>query len=287
MSRGLTIQKKIDTLSVHFFIYLLIGVILALSLTLVGFVYWQEATHHRNETISTRYHLDNLRYGIQIKAELQRILTLYAQEQVHKSHPGQENHHQMYHRDHTHILNEVFQKILSLQDQFMEHAAEHPELNPVLDNAKEQINLIRVKWQQSEASSHRRLVFLDSIAEILPSFIMTMDQFQRLHINHQRQLSSEMVKTRSEHRINLIVFLIFILMLGLVLTRTILRLIEKLTSRRKQAEKNLHQANKLLAQSENQLRSILTNTTQVVFLKDLEGRYQMSEWPCLHSRKHR
>lgn len=265
MSPESLLQQKLDAFSVRFFVHLLIGTVLILTAALVGFLYWQDAVFSRSEVIGAQYHLASMRLGAHAQAELQRMRTHHAMERMHllSRKNGEATFQPGRHGDHIHILNDAFEAIFSIQEQFGDYADRHPEFLPILEKAQAQLEVIREEWDLKGPVDP--LGFLDAVSGMLPAFVITMEQFKRLHVNHHRDHMAWLKTKQRDDRRNLAIFLILLLGLGWVVIRQILRLIEQLGIMRRRSEAALRE-------SEGRFRSVTQSVHDAIVSIDARGR---------------
>jgi len=274
--------KHFSSLSIRHYVYLLIVAILALTLSLGGYLRWQDSVYAKGEEIANRYHLATILYCTQIKEELQYMLRHQAEmkNKQHKTDADINKGHEYI--DHIYFLEKHFAGINHLQKTYSQHAAGYAEYTPILRKIRRQLDYLVERWHA--AGAIHSADFLNSVTDMPLILTTSIDQLQRLHTIDQRNLLARLQTEKEQGTRNLYLLLTFMLVFGTLLTGKILGLIKRILYSQEQAEHALQEANNELEQrvlertqdllSEKQFSDTMIDSLPGIFyLFDEQGRF--------------
>ncbi len=230
------------TLSIKSYIYLLIGALLVISASIVGYLYWQTAVSRNAEEVASQYYLTTILHAVQAKESLRHLVAHRAYERLSLYEP---DHNLSIDYDSEYnpntdisLVKTHLEAIVTLQ-----HLYAHPAFAMSVQRVEEQLKQFQGTGDDIDASVEIFSLTTDQISQLL----ITMEQLQRLHtIAHKELMAEQIVQTRQNNRI---LFILFggTVVVGLAVSFRVLGSVSRILAQQKQDEAKVRQRNEELA----------------------------------------
>ena len=252
-------KRHLDHLSINGYIYLLIGVIVLICISVIGIFYWQLSVTNRSRREIRELHFATISHTVRIKDEL-LLIDKYVHAPLLKE---LSPFHAKVWRDSTYSLQGSLSRIkqhldiiLGLQDEF-----DQPEYEKTVQRLDIQLKRILSGWRKVNLYDETLYQFLQWE---FPSLLVTLDQLKKLHIQTQENLVAEMMTQKRQNTRASLLYLGLLLFFGFLIIYRILKMIKYSLAQQKRLERTLQE-------SENRFRSIVENALDAIITTDATG----------------
>ena len=210
------------------YIYLLVAIILFISASVVGFLYWEIIKIRDAEKVLNQFHGTSIFLSTRIKEEvylLEEELNQFKQTGNGKNRPTA---YIFKLEPHFYSINKSLQSLYKLQAVF-----KNPEYNSILKRLQIQFNKFQAILNNENLDQG---IFYKSVKIKSSLFSIPLNQLLRLHLSHQKDLMVKFSAKKSGYTRNTIIFLGIILIFGGIIVAKIFGQITRIIGKEKQAE---------------------------------------------------
>jgi signal transduction histidine kinase len=227
------------------YIYLLVAIILILSASVVGYLYWEIQKTRNTESVLNQFHGTTIFLSSRIKEELVLLDGEFNRlQQTRRGKNGQIAY--IFNLEpHFHSISKSLQAIFELQATF-----KNPEFESILKRL--QIQFDRFQAIAKNETLDKETTFR-SIKNKSSSFLIPLSQLMRLHLSEQKKLMVKLSAEKRRYATNTIVILGVILLFGGIVVVKILSAIQRILEKEIISEKTLKRTHAELERSNQDL----------------------------------
>ncbi len=198
-----------------------ISVVVLLSVSVAGYLFWQENTRHELERVANQYHSESIRYSTLIGEQLLLNPILHPMQlpQVSPQANGKPYNAAAL-SGALHLINGYFAHVKRLQAQNATASSRSLAFEPVLDRAQRQLDTINRTLPPGGEGPDR---FLPSPFPVLPSddFYESIQQLRQMHLEDRNRIKNRLAASNRAGWIQSLTILCLALLLGWVVVNRI------------------------------------------------------------------
>lgn len=236
-------KRKFESSSVRRYVLLLIAVILVLSGSTLALLLWQQSTYDELADQANNYHLLSARLSALLEENLAIVEERALEQTLSLYSPPGASVQQRFPRATiaTMLLQsaERLQAILEIQNRYRDPAFER-----TAQRLEQQFTALQTTASTLDLNTPNFLrndlpTFIALKSRIDP-LLLTLEQLQRLHSAAHRETNEGLARRHSAGRINFLLFVAFLFLIGAAAARKIYRMINRAIAEQLKTEEQLH-----------------------------------------------
>ncbi|MBF0158151.1 MAG: bacteriohemerythrin [Magnetococcales bacterium] len=251
------------------YVLLLVGIILALSLSPTIYLYLSHSRLNAQVAIINQFHLTSAKICDRISEELQSIRAHHAEEHLSQIVSYQPRKTTLYHKDHFRTIQAQFNQLTTLWQQYREASASYPELLHYYEDARRWLWQLDPIWLAEDQYELIDPLFEASV-EALQALSADMMALERGHVRMVDKMGEQLTQERQWHERVLYLLTLLLAIIGLFAGKKIMQLIVAQINQRIVTEhklsKNLVEIQKSQLERDMLRRS---NRAMIIALADL------------------
>ncbi len=229
-----------ELISVKFYVLLMVGTILLLTLSLTVYIKYTDNYYDEQERLINKFHIRSVYAYERIDDELQNIRMHHTEEHLRELAPDEVKFFPEKHRDHIKVIQRLFDKLLNLRDKYKFEVMQHPTLLHHFENAIHIFDNIKIYWKEEQNKTSIDSFFETSINDLL-ALDAEIEVLRDGHGHIAYTINEQISKNRKHDELILFVIVFVLAMVGLFASRRFLGLIHSGITRRLEVERVLSQ----------------------------------------------
>lgn len=255
--------------SVRFYVLLMVGTILLLTLSLTTYIKYTDNYYDEQERLVNKFHIKSVYLYERIDDELQNIRMHHVEEHLRELAPEEVKHFPPNHTDHIKTIQRLFDRVNNLKEKYRYEIMKYPPLLQHLGYSLKLFDVIKKHWK-----AEKNDFSIDSFFEVSINELLTLDaEIAVLRDGHGHiayTINEQISKDRKHDELILFLVVFLLVMVGLFASRRFLGLIHLGITKRLEIERVLNQ-NLVITKSQQVEMETLrrSNKAMIMALADL------------------